>query len=171
MGKKFNNIKPGTICTLVYNDDLVFRITHVNNQGHPFAKHSYYHYHYSNNCYDDHYEFYIVDKPVCMAYTTEYKEATKEQKEKFIMAEVKEVNIANFKNALHKDIVEFKYKKKNGEIRSAKGTLNIEVMGEENTPKGTGYEITDNNIRYYDVNSGGWRSFIIENLIEWKQID
>ena len=29
--------------------------------------------------------FQIDKKPVCMAYTTEYKEATKEQKEKFIM--------------------------------------------------------------------------------------
>lgn len=164
MGKKFNNIIPGTICTLVHNNSLIFRITHVNEFGYPFAKHSLY-------CYSTWNEFQIDDKPVCMAYTTEYKEATKEQKEKFIMAEVKEVNIANFKNALHKGVVEFKYKKKNGEIRSAKGTLNIEVMGEDNAPKGTGYEIMDSNIRYYDLNSEGWRSFIVDNLIEWNKID
>jgi len=161
MGKKFNDIKPGTICTLVHNNSLIFRITHINESGHPFAMHSLY-------CYSSWDEFQLDKKPVCMAYTTEYKEATKEQKEKFIMAEVKEVNIANFKNALHKGVVEFKYKKKNGEIRSAKGTLNIEVMGEDNAPKGTGYEITDDNIRYYDLNSEGWRSFIPENLIEWS---
>ena len=161
MGKKFNNIKPGTICTLVHNDSLIFRITHINESGFPFAMHSLY-------CYSTCDEFQIDKKPVCMAYTTEYKEATKEQKEKFIMAEVKEVNIVNFKNALHKGVVEFKYKKKNGEIRSAKGTLNIEVMGEDNAPKGTGYDIVDDNIRYYDLNSEGWRSFIPENLIEWS---
>jgi len=161
MGKKFNNIKPGTICTLVHNNSLIFRITHINESGFPFAMHSLY-------CYSTWDEFQIDKKPVCMAYTTEYKEATKEQKEKFIMAEVKEVNIVNFKNALHKGVVEFKYKKKNGEIRSAKGTLNIEVMGEDNAPKGTGYEIVDDNIRYYDLNSEGWRSFIPENLIEWS---
>ena len=163
MVKKFNNIKSGTICTLVHNDSLIFRITHINESGFPFAKHSLF-------CYSTWDEFQLDKKPVCMAYTTEYKEATKEQKEKFIMAEVKEVNIVNFKNALRKGIVEFKYKKKNGEIRSAKGTLNIEVMGEDNAPKGTGYDIVDDNIRYYDLNSEGWRSFIPENLIEWSNI-
>lgn len=78
------------------------------------------------------------------------------------------INIEDFKKALHNGVVEFKYKKKNGDERVAKGTLNVEVMGEENSPKGTGYEITDSNIRYYDLNSKGWRSFVVENLIEWK---
>ena len=161
MGKKFNNIKPGTICTLVHNDSLIFRITHINESGFPFAMHSLF-------CYSTWDEFQLDKKPVCMAYTTEYKEATKEQKERFINMETKEVNINEFKKALRNGIVEFMYKKKNGEERTARGTLNIEVMGEENTPKGTGYEITDSNIRYYDLNSEGWRSFIAENLIEWK---
>ena len=157
MGKKFNNIKSGTICTLIHNDWIVFRITHINESGFPFAMHS---------MYKD--EFQIDEKPVCMAYTDLYKEATKEQKEKFIKMEKFEVNINDFKNALRKGVVNFKYKKKNGEIRDAKGTLNVEVMGEENTPKGTGYDIVDTNIRYYDLNSEGWRSFIAENLIEWN---
>ena len=155
--KKFNNIKSGTICTLIHNDWVVFRITHINESGFPFAMHS---------MYKD--EFQIDEKPVCMAYTDLYKEATKEQKEKFIKMEKFEVNINDFKNALHKGIVEFEYRKKNGEIRSAHGTLNIEVMGEENTPKGTGYEVSDDIIRYYDTDSKGWRSFIIENLANWK---
>ena len=161
MGKKFNNIKPGTICTLVHNDSLIFRITHINESGFPFAKHSLF-------CYSTWDEFQLDKKPVCMAYITEYKEATREQKEKFIKMEKFEVNINDFKNALHKGVVNFKYKKKNGEIRDAKGTLNVEIMGEENTPKGTGYDIVDTNIRYYDLNSEGWRSFIAENLIEWN---
>ena len=157
MGKKFNNIKSGTICTLIHKDWIVFRITHINESGFPFAMHS---------MYKD--EFQIDEKPVCMGYTDLYKEATKEQKEKFIKMEKFEVNINDFKNALRKGVVNFKYKKKNGEIRDAKGTLNVEVMGEENTPKGTGYDIVDTNIRYYDLNSEGWRSFIAENLIEWS---
>ena len=161
MEKKFNNIKPGTICTLVHNDSLIFRITHINESGFPFAKHSLF-------CYSTWDEFQLDKKPVCMAYTTEYKEATREQKEKFIKMEKFEVNINDFKNALHKGVVNFKYKKNNGEIRDAKGTLNVEIMGEENTPKGTGYDIVDTNIRYYDLNSEGWRSFIAENLIEWN---
>ena len=161
---KFNNIKPGTICTFIHNDAVVFRITHIDKSGFPYGKHSYYHYKHTT----DEYEFQIDDKPICMGYTTEYKEASNEQKKIFIDMEKKEVNINEFKKALHNGIVEFKYTKKNGEIRNAKGTLNIEVMGEENTPKGTGYEITDSNIRYYDLNSEGWRSFIVDNLIEWK---
>ena len=161
MGKKFNNIKPGTICTLVHNDSLIFRITHINESGFPFAKHSLF-------CYSTWDEFQLDKKPVCMAYTTEYKEATIEPKEKFIKMEKFEVNINDFKNALRKGVVNFKYKKKNGEIRDAKGTLNVEIMGEENTPKGTGCDIVDTNIRYYDLNSEGWRSFIAENLIEWN---
>ena len=43
-------------------------------------------------------------------------------------------------------------------------------MGADNAPKGTGYDIVDDNIRYYDLNSEGWRSFIPENLIEWSKI-
>ena len=157
---KFNNIKPGTICTLVHNDSLIFRITHINESGFPFAKHSMY-------CYSTWDEFQLDKKPVCMAYTTEYKEASKEQKEKFIAMEQKELYIDKFKKALHKGIVEFKYKKKNGEERIAKGTLNEDIIGKENLPKGTGYEITDTNIRYYDLNSEGWRSFLVENFIDW----
>ena len=163
MGKKFNNIKPGTICTFIHNDVVVFRITHINESGFPFAKYSYYHYKHTSG----EYEFQIDDKPVCMGYTTEYKEASKEQKEKFIAMEQKELYIDKFKKALHKGIVEFKYKKKNGEERTAHGTLNIEIMGEKNAPKGTGYEVSDDVIRYYDTDSNGWRSFIVENFVDW----
>ena len=168
---KFNNIKSGTICTLVHNDSVVFRITHVNDVGYPFAMHSYYHYKHTKNLWPDEYEFQINDKPICVAYTREYKEATEEQKKIFIDMEKKEVNINNFKRALHEGKVEFKYTKKNGEERTAVGTLNFDIMGKDNKPKGTGYEITDSNIRYYDLNSEGWRSFITDNLIEWKSID
>ena len=79
-----------------------------------------------------------------------------------------ETYIEKFKKALHKRIVEFEYKKKNGDIRTAHGTLNIDIMGIENSPKGTGYETPDNVIRYFDTDSNGWRSFIIENFIDWK---
>ena len=82
--------------------------------------------------------------------------------------ENKEVNIPKFKKALYDGKVKFSYTKKDNSIRDAVGTLNIDVMGKENEPKGTGYEITDSNIRYYDLNSEGWRSFIVDNLISWE---
>ena len=64
--------------------------------------------------------------------------------------------------------VKFKYTKKNGEIREALGTLNSDVYGKENEPKGNGYSVPENQIRYYDLNSKGWRSFIIDNLISYE---
>jgi len=76
--------------------------------------------------------------------------------------------ITKFKNALHKRIVEFKYSKKNGEIMTAHGTLNIDLMSKENAPKGGDTKTgPDNQIRYYDTDSNGWRSFLIENFIDW----
>ena len=76
--------------------------------------------------------------------------------------------IKRFKNALHKRVVEFEYKKKNGETRTAHGTLNLDIMGTDNAPKGTDGEVSDNVIRYFDMDSNGWRSFIVENFIDWK---
>lgn len=77
-------------------------------------------------------------------------------------------NIDDFKKALHDGIVEFTYLKKNGEERIAHGTLNVNIMGEENKPKGSDKTLSKDVIRYYDLDSDDWRSFIIENLKEWK---
>lgn len=80
----------------------------------------------------------------------------------------RENNIKEFKNALKKTSVKFKYSKKNGETREAFGTLNIDIMGNENSPSGTGKEYPENQIRYFDLVSNGWRSFLVENLISWE---
>ena len=79
-----------------------------------------------------------------------------------------EENILEFKNALHRGSVKFKYRKKNGEEREALGTLNEDIMGKENMTKGEGKEYPENQIRYYDLVSNGWRSFLSENLISWE---
>ena len=78
----------------------------------------------------------------------------------------------------HKDlyIIDNKYiipydqavNKKNGELREALGTLNSEIYGKENEPNGTGKFVPENQVRYYDLNSQGWRSFIAENLIDFE---
>ena len=72
------------------------------------------------------------------------------------------------KEELRKRSVKFKYTKKDGSERDALGTLNVDVMGEENAPSGTGKQVPENQIRYYDLNSEGWRSFIAENLISFE---
>ena len=74
--------------------------------------------------------------------------------------------INNLKSEMRKGVVEFSYTKKDGSTRIAKGTLNFEIMGEENTPKsGVEYD-SEATTRYFDVNSEGWRSFKNENFLE-----
>ena len=76
------------------------------------------------------------------------------------------------KSKLHESAVVFKYKKVNGDIREAYGTLNIKIMGEENQPHGNDkYQAPEDVIRYYDLNSKGWRSFRVENLISIEDVD
>lgn len=76
------------------------------------------------------------------------------------------MTVEELKEKLREGIVQFEYTKKDGSIRTAKGTLNLDLIkkfGAE--PKGTQTEISDAVIRYYDINSEGWRSFIKENLV------
>lgn len=57
-------------------------------------------------------------------------------------------------------VVSFAYEKTDGTLRRAKGTLrDVSAL-----VKGTGKE-TPATVRYYDVESAGFRSFRIENLI------
>ena len=74
--------------------------------------------------------------------------------------------IKDFKKSLHEGIVKFKYIKVNGEERIARGTLHETVIVEDggSMPNGT-MNVSDDTIRYYDLNSNGWRSFRVENFI------
>ena len=49
--------------------------------------------------------------------------------------------IEQLKEKLHNGEAKFKYKKKNGEERDARGTLKSDIYGAENEPKGTGRPI------------------------------
>ena len=69
------------------------------------------------------------------------------------------------KNRMHNGAVSFTYLKKDGSERTARGTLNIDTMGQENAPKGVHTTINDTATRYYDLNSDGWRSFTNINLV------
>jgi len=75
--------------------------------------------------------------------------------------------IKDFKKKLHEGVVEFKYTKVNGEERIARGTLHETAITEDggSMPKGV-MTVSDETIRYYDLNSKGWRSFRTENFIE-----
>jgi hypothetical protein len=75
------------------------------------------------------------------------------------------MTIEQLKEQLHKGPVKFSYRKKDGSVRTALGTLNGGFIPEEHVPKDAGYAAPDNVQRYYDLNSQGWRSFLIENLL------
>lgn len=52
--------------------------------------------------------------------------------------------------------VNFSYVKKNGEIREARGTLNMNTIPFEKLPKDT--SLNRSNFSYYDLDKNDWRS-------------
>ena len=77
------------------------------------------------------------------------------------------MTIEILKEKLKQGVYEFSYIKKDGSIRSARGTTNLDILKQNNAePKGTSEkQNSDLNIRYYDLDSRGCRSFRIENLL------
>ena len=83
----------------------------------------------------------------------------------------------DLKQLLSEGIVEFTFKKKNGEIRTAKGSRSIEVLmntpssgfTEENKPTGTGKESTTS-IPYWDFDKQAWRSVCIDAVISIDKV-
>lgn len=72
--------------------------------------------------------------------------------------------INELKKRLKDGEVSFTYRKKDGSLRTARGTTKMDSIPEEHQPKGN-YTSPDNVCRYYDINSEGWRSFLNENLV------
>ena len=72
--------------------------------------------------------------------------------------------INELKDRLKNGEVSFTYRKKDGSTRTARGTTKLDIVPEQHQPKG-GFSAPDNVCRYFDLNSEGWRSLIIENLV------
>lgn len=72
--------------------------------------------------------------------------------------------IKELKTKLQSGEVNFTYTKKDGSTRTARGTTNLGIIPESSHPQG-GYTSPEGVVRYYDLNSDGWRSFIAENLV------
>ena len=76
----------------------------------------------------------------------------------------------SFRNKLRTGVYRFSYfKKEDGHIREARGTLDISRIPAEHRPI-RGYD-TDaavepaSTFRYYDLDAAGWRSFRLDNFI------
>ena len=75
----------------------------------------------------------------------------------------------SFRDQLRTGAYRFSYFKVDGDIREARGTLDLTRIPEEHRPL-RGYD-TDaalepaNTFRYYDLDAEGWRSFRLDNFI------
>jgi hypothetical protein len=81
------------------------------------------------------------------------------------------MTIEELKKEMQNGVVEFQFIKKDGSIRNAKGTTNMGIIPEENHPTGTDKPLSDNVVRFYDVEKSEWRSFCIANYIENPAIE
>lgn len=72
--------------------------------------------------------------------------------------------VKNLKDALKKGIVTFQYKKKDGTIRTAKGTTNTTTINDNYSFKGGEGPERYGYTSYWDIEKGDWRCFN-ENLL------
>lgn len=78
----------------------------------------------------------------------------------------------DLKQLLKEQIVEFTFTKKNGEVRNARGTRNIDLLlsisdtgfSEDDKPKGIGKE-SDTSCPYWDLDKKAWRSVCLDSVI------
>lgn len=77
------------------------------------------------------------------------------------------MTLEELKKAMHEGEVHFKFKKKDGSIREAVGTLLMDIIPAEHHPSDSiDYVQKDDITRYFDVEKSAWRSFINENYID-----
>lgn len=75
------------------------------------------------------------------------------------------------RKSLNERVVTVTFKKKNGDIRVMDCTTNLDSVPPSEWPTGKislSEESRDNTVRVYDVKARGWRSFVIENVVEFK---
>lgn len=75
------------------------------------------------------------------------------------------MTISELKQKIQNEVVSFQFQKKDGTIRDARGTTKMEIIPEENHPTGGAKTLSDDVVRFYDMDKGEWRSFRIENFI------
>ena len=74
-------------------------------------------------------------------------------------------DIQELKEKMRGGVVNFTYKKKDGTTREANGTTNLDLIPEDNHPKGA-YIKPVSIVNYWDVDKEAWRSFKEENFVK-----
>ncbi len=78
---------------------------------------------------------------------------------------LKKVSLETLRSMLKKGVVKFKYKKKDGTIRTAEGTLKKSLIPEIDKDGGAESDFPENCFGYYDLKKDDWRMFIRENFL------
>lgn len=94
---------------------------------------------------------------------------TKDQLIKLGLEEFKADEIMLLQSKMREQAVKFQFKKKDGTIRDAIGTLKRALMKQADgslwAPKGESKPEPDNVIRYFDLDKGMWRSFTVTDFL------
>lgn len=78
----------------------------------------------------------------------------------------KTTDLTEFSNMLHEGIVDFEFIKKDGTVRSAKGTLLAEYLPAPKADSdGTSRKTSENVMVYFDMEKKAFRSFVKESFV------
>ena len=88
-----------------------------------------------------------------------------ERTEEVMMGAIKAQMIETLKNKMANGVAHFVFKKKNGELREAWGTIQSNIASAKTNGRG---ESRENyfTTAYFDIEKGAWRSFRWETLIK-----
>lgn len=89
--------------------------------------------------------------------------------EKQQIREKRAKDLSRLKKLLKAGVVEFSYKKKDGSVRKAKGTLKDELLPETDKDDERKNNLSKDCFYYYDLKRDDFRCFLKDNFIEIKE--
>ena len=89
--------------------------------------------------------------------------------EKQQIREKRSKDLAKLKRLLKNGVVEFSYKKKDGSVRKAKGTLKDELLPETDRDDERKKNLSKECFYYFDLKRDDFRCFLKDNFIEIKE--
>ena len=89
--------------------------------------------------------------------------------EKQQIREKRAKDLSRLKKLLKAGVVEFSYKKKDGSVRKAKGTLKDELLPETDNDDERKKNLSKDCFYYYDLKRDDFRCFLKDNFIEIKE--
>ena len=92
----------------------------------------------------------------------------KKKSEKKQIREKRSKDLARLKRLLKNGVVEFSYKKKDGSLRKAKGTLKDELLPETDKDDERKRNLSKDCFYYFDLKKDDYRCFLRDNFVEIK---